>query len=279
MRAEVEAYGYRSDGAPTEPTADTADTLQDAPTTPTTPDEHPIAAENEERPMTADELIATLTTQRQGLLDALTDLTDEQLDTKGTVGDWSIKNALAHLTAWEQVVTQITPERLRTGVYPEALRAINADEDADNARETAAREHLTPTEQLAEFAQARADLATMIHSLGDDALAREHPWPEWDPPLTIYSSNMSAATRPSTPKRFAPAPPPPPRPKHLRLTPSLTTVGASGGGVPPGGFARPSLQPESHHPHPPPIRARICRSVGIPLAPGAATTNDAAACA
>ena len=136
--------------------------------------------------MTADELITTLTAQRQGLLDALTGLTDEQFNRKGVVGDWSIKNALAHLTAWEQVVTQITPERLRTGAYPEILRAINADEDANNARETAEREHLTPAEQLAGLAQARADLTALIRSLGDDALAREHPWPEWDPPLTCY---------------------------------------------------------------------------------------------
>ncbi len=175
MRAEVEAYGFRPDVAPSDLAVAGAASLEPA-----------ISHHPEEQPMTADDLIATLTAQRQELLAALAGLSDEQLDRKSVVGDWSIKNALAHLAAWEQVVTQITPERLRTGVYPEALRAINADEDANNAREIAASEHLTPAEQLAALARARADLTAMIRALGDDALAREHPWPEWDPPLAKY---------------------------------------------------------------------------------------------
>jgi hypothetical protein len=180
MRAEVEAYGYRTDGAT--PAESELPAVNDAPTTPDQP--HPAAAD--QPPLTADQLIATLTAQRQQLLDALAGLSDDQLDRKDTVGDWSIKNALAHLTAWEQIVTQITPERLRTGAYPEALRAINADEDANNAREIAERERLTPTEQLTALAQARADLTALIRSLGDAALARARPWPEWDPPLARY---------------------------------------------------------------------------------------------
>ena len=136
--------------------------------------------------MTADDLIAALSQQRQALLDAIAGLSDDQLDRKGMVGKWSIKNALAHLTAQEEVLTRITPERLRTGAYPEELRAINADADASNARDVAAREHLSPTEQLAALAQARADLSTMIRELGDEALAREQPWPQWSGTLASY---------------------------------------------------------------------------------------------
>src|SRR5258708_153554 len=136
--------------------------------------------------MTTDVLIATLRQQRQSLLEAISSLSDDQLDRKGVVGEWSIKNALAHLTAQEEVLTRVTLERLHTGAYPEELRAINADADASNAREVAAREHLSPTEQLAALARARAELSTMIREMGDAALAREQPWPQWSGTLASY---------------------------------------------------------------------------------------------
>jgi hypothetical protein len=152
------------------------------PPAPETPDAPPPL----ESIMTADDLIAALNQQRQSLLDAIVGLSDHQLDRKGVVGEWSIKNALAHLTTQEEVLTRVTPERLRTGEYPEELRAINADADASNARDVAAREHLSPTEQLAALAQARADLSTMIRELGDEALARAQPWPQWSDTLASY---------------------------------------------------------------------------------------------
>lgn len=154
---------------------------------------HPLdmpLAESEElsmtQPMTADAVIEELTHRRQSLLESIAGLSDEQLDRKGVVGDWSIKNALAHLVGWEEVVVRITPERARTRVKPAELEEINADEDGDNARTVAASEALTPQEQLIKAAEARARLVEMIRGLGDEALARTNPWPEWQGTLGEY---------------------------------------------------------------------------------------------
>lgn len=161
-----------------------------------TPEPHPLdlpIAESEEHDMdmtqpltTADAVIEELTARRQALLESIVGLSDDQLDRKGIVGDWSIKNAVAHLVAWEEVVVRITPERARTRVKPAELQEINADEDGYNARVVASREALTPQEQLVQFAEARAKLIALIQALGDEALARSNPWPEWQGTLGAY---------------------------------------------------------------------------------------------
>jgi hypothetical protein len=52
------------------------------------------------------ELLEALEDGQQELVDLLSDLPDEALLEPGVVGDWSIKDILAHLTQWEgQVVT------------------------------------------------------------------------------------------------------------------------------------------------------------------------------
>src|SRR5262249_18543352 len=140
----------------------------------------------EESSMNATAVSEQLTAQRNALLAAITGLSEAALDRKGVVGDWSIKNTLAHLTDWEEVVTRIMPERARTGTYPEALRAITADEDAYNTQTISSYEHLTPQEQLAALTRARTELLEMIHGLGDEGLARTHPWPERQGALRGY---------------------------------------------------------------------------------------------
>lgn len=52
------------------------------------------------------ELLEELDDERQELMEMLEDLPDELLLTPGVVGEWSIKDILAHLTYWEgQAVT------------------------------------------------------------------------------------------------------------------------------------------------------------------------------
>ena len=131
-------------------------------------------------------LFEALSQERAILLDTLKSLPDALLDQKGVVGEWSIKNVLAHLTDWESVVTHFLPERLASGIRPEILSVIGADEDAWNAQQVASRERLTPKEQLDEFAQTRQALFQVLSNVGEKALNRQHPWPEWEGTLATY---------------------------------------------------------------------------------------------
>jgi hypothetical protein len=131
-------------------------------------------------------LFETLSQERAIFLDALKNLPDALLDQKGVVGEWSIKNVLAHLTGWESVVTHLLPERLASGIKPEILSVIGADEDAWNAQQVASHEQFTPEEQLDEFEQTRQALFHVLSNVGEEALNRQHPWPEWEGTLATY---------------------------------------------------------------------------------------------
>lgn len=51
--------------------------------------------------MTKDELIKQIETEWDNLQAALDGLTEEQMHQPGVVGEWSIKDILAHITAWQ----------------------------------------------------------------------------------------------------------------------------------------------------------------------------------
>ena len=131
-------------------------------------------------------LFETMNQERTILLDAITTLSEALLDEKGVVGEWSIKNMLAHLTGWEKVVTDFLPDRLAMGSRPAILSTMSADEDAWNAQQVTSFEHLTPKEQLGEFERTRQALLQVLHDAGEEALNRQCPWPEWQGTLATY---------------------------------------------------------------------------------------------
>jgi DinB family protein len=129
---------------------------------------------------------AALEAGRRALLELIASVPEAILDRKGVVGDWSIKNVLAHLAAWDLVVAQALPERLATGQTPEVLKLITADEDAWNALQVDEGEELTPEDQLAEFEWTRSVLLQYLRSLDDATLAKRAPWQGWDDTLAEY---------------------------------------------------------------------------------------------
>ncbi len=54
-------------------------------------------------PLSKTQILAQMQNERQALLDLLTDVSPQELQEPGVVGAWSIKDVLAHLTAWEQL--------------------------------------------------------------------------------------------------------------------------------------------------------------------------------
>ncbi len=131
-------------------------------------------------------LIAILDQERALLLDAIKKVPGEALTLKGLVGAWSIKNVLAHLADQERLVAQVLPQRLATGITPEIVSIINADAAAWNAKQIEASEHLDFSEQLKQLEQARQALVQVLRDVGDEALNRQHPWPEWEGTVAEY---------------------------------------------------------------------------------------------
>jgi uncharacterized protein (TIGR03083 family) len=132
------------------------------------------------------DIFEELERSRAALLDTVARLDEAALDRKGLVGEWSIKNALAHIAAWEEWVAQALPERMATGETPAALRAGIADEDSYNAEQVAEREELTPSEQLIELERTRDALVGYLRGLDAAAWERRRPWSTWAGTLAEY---------------------------------------------------------------------------------------------
>jgi hypothetical protein len=128
---------------------------------------------------TLPDALAALERTRAELLAAIGGLEEAALDRTGVVGDWSIKNVLAHIAAWEAWVIQTLPARMASGVTPPDFRQRAEDEDRFNAEEVAEREELTPDEQLMELERTRAELLSYVRGLDAAALERTHPWDTW----------------------------------------------------------------------------------------------------
>jgi DinB superfamily len=135
---------------------------------------------------TVTEPFTTLNRERAEFLAVFENLPDAFLEQKGVVGEWSIKNVLAHVNDWESIVTRFIPERLATGNKPEILALISADEDAWNVQQVDEHERLTVQEQLAAFAQTRQKLLQLLREIGQETLNRPHPWKGWEDTLAAY---------------------------------------------------------------------------------------------
>ena len=83
--------------------------------------------------MNLDELFENLDSSRVSLLEIIEPLPEEALTRPGVMGDWSVKDILAHLVVWEsELVTCLM--KLDQGKKPKRMLAAVADVDAYNAR-------------------------------------------------------------------------------------------------------------------------------------------------
>jgi len=139
-----------------------------------------------------DALIASLEAQRKEIDQRLTGLPEAVLDQKGAMGEASIKNILAQLTAWELVVVQALLEGLETGVRSPVLGEIEGDWAAWNAAQSAESEYLAPEDQLVEWNWARTVLLQYLRDLDEATLTRTHPWDGWDGTVAEYVTDAIA---------------------------------------------------------------------------------------
>jgi uncharacterized damage-inducible protein DinB len=78
-------------------------------------------------------LIAATESTRAQLNAALEGLTPEQMLSPGAAGDWSVKDILAHITAWEVELLTILG-KVKRGQKPGKTQWTDAEVEAQNAR-------------------------------------------------------------------------------------------------------------------------------------------------
>lgn len=99
---------------------------------------------------------------------AVAELDEATLSEQGVVGEWSVKDLLGHIAAWEQRAVEHV-ERWRRG-EPPALGGVSVDEF--NAREAARRHSWTLEQVRADAAETRQRLRAALASITDLEWAR-----------------------------------------------------------------------------------------------------------
>ncbi len=130
------------------------------------------------------ELLDDLEAARVELLSAIEGLSEEEMVCPGVVGEWSVKDALAHIAAWDKetsvvihaFVTQKDP------VFGYKIRGKRGFAKW-NAREVEKRQGLSVAQSLAELEEARQELVELVQGLTEEQLSRRAV-PPWRHPTT-----------------------------------------------------------------------------------------------
>ena len=76
--------------------------------------------------MNKSDLLASLETSRQNLLAAFNGLSDDELTQPGATGDWSVKDVLAHIAAWEAELVTLLVREVKQGKKPKIVGISDA---------------------------------------------------------------------------------------------------------------------------------------------------------
>lgn len=134
--------------------------------------------------MNAEAIHEALDRNRERLLVAIEPLPDEALVEPGVMGEWSVADILAHLTAWEsELVTALM--RVDQGRKPVRLLEAYADIDGYNARRYAENKNRELDRIFADLQGVRVQLEQWLEEFGDRFLANSTPF-EWSYGRTLW---------------------------------------------------------------------------------------------
>jgi hypothetical protein len=117
--------------------------------------------------MTKPELLAALDDSRQSLLAAIDGLPDEAFEQPGVVTDWSVKDLLSHLTAWEAELVKLLAQA-RQGRRPAFLDL--GDTDSLNHKWHAETKDRALERVLADFHGVRKQTLRQVEGFSDREL-------------------------------------------------------------------------------------------------------------
>ena len=127
--------------------------------------------------MSKSELVAKLAANRDELLRLFDGLTEDQLTTMPVVGEWTIKDAIGHVSYWEQVIHNHVRESYAEG-RPRPMRDDEKNEVV-NPRQIAKRKNWLWQRVRAEFENTRRALIERVESLSETELELVVPNPWW----------------------------------------------------------------------------------------------------
>jgi uncharacterized damage-inducible protein DinB len=124
------------------------------------------------------------------LEERLAGLSDEQLTARPAPNDWSLREALHHLTYWEQYMLNVVRQAMEHNKAPQWV--TNEEETAINAQILAEANERPPGEVLADFRRSSEEVEALVESLPEDVLVdpSRFVWMKGEP-LWRYIANES----------------------------------------------------------------------------------------
>lgn len=125
--------------------------------------------------MNHSELLKALAASRAEVDDSLAGLTDEQMVEPGVLNHWTLKDVLAHLTAWEvELVTALG--KLARGQTPKPVGETDAETDALNAKWHTDYQARPLDRVLADYHRVRPQTIRQVERLTDADLTAQLKW-------------------------------------------------------------------------------------------------------
>lgn len=126
-----------------------------------------------EAEMTVSELLGNIEQGWQALNDALSQFSDAEITAADPEGGWSIKDHLAHLTAWEAGMVEVLRHGNRAagmGLTADEWQDLSMDQMNDAIVE---RSRAVPLDEIrARFANVQAEMVAAVKGMSDEDLQR-----------------------------------------------------------------------------------------------------------
>lgn len=123
---------------------------------------------------------------RAELLESIRGLHPVTLERPGVVGNWSVKDVLAHIAGWQDWMARAYPLRLEHGELPADLQVSDANMDDWNRRFVEERRGHTPDQLLDDLSDGMRRLLTWAANLGATRLNDANPWPGREESIADY---------------------------------------------------------------------------------------------
>ena len=140
-----------------------------------------------------DDPVARFRQSHEELAAVVARFSDEELTKPGAEGDWSVRELMAHIAAWDTWTQRAIGLRLTSDDLPAEMLEEARNPDPFNAHVAAAWKSYDAVQARAEFAKAHADLIGFITSTPHDKLYRQIPRPNGK--TTTPVASLSVLTR------------------------------------------------------------------------------------
>lgn len=119
-------------------------------------------------------LAGQLNDARRRLMASFEGLSDEQMRQPGACGDWSVREALAHVAAWDRANTEGFRQMLQ-GKRPAILDLDEDGIEAFNRQHHAVDAGVTVEQAIAELEAARVEMVALLRDISNQALFAPAP--------------------------------------------------------------------------------------------------------